>query len=53
MRISLASFLKHFEVAPIPQEMEDAKEIRTYITMTVAKRSFEIKVKRRIPLYDN
>jgi hypothetical protein len=47
MRISLASLLKHFDIAPIPQEMEDSKNRRHFITLTVEKNSFKIKVKRR------
>jgi cytochrome P450 len=47
MRICLSTFLKHFEIAPIEQEMKDAEEIRTFITMTIVKNSFKIRIKRR------
>lgn len=50
MRISLATFLKHFEIKPIEQEMKDAEDRRSFITQSVAKNQFHIKVKRRVPL---
>ncbi|KAI9328648.1 cytochrome P450 [Pilaira anomala] len=47
MRLCLASLLKNFEISAIPQEMEDAKNIRTFITMTVEKHTFDCKIRRR------
>ncbi|KAI8982259.1 cytochrome P450 [Mycotypha africana] len=48
MRIAIATLLKTYDIAPIPQEMEDATSRRHFITMTVQKNSFKIKMKRRI-----
>lgn len=48
MRLALSSLLKNFEFLPIEQEMLDAQDIRTFITMTVAKSKFNVKVKRRV-----
>jgi hypothetical protein len=50
MRLSFATFLKHFDILPIEQEMKDAENVRCFITLTVAKSKFDIKAKRRIPL---
>jgi cytochrome P450 len=47
MRIALATFFKHYDIAPIEKEMQDSKDIRQYITMSVAKSSFSVKIKRR------
>lgn len=47
MRLCLASLLKNFEISPIAAEMEQAKELRTYITMTIASHTFDCKVRRR------
>ncbi|KAI8062339.1 cytochrome P450 [Gilbertella persicaria] len=47
MRISIATFLKHFDIAPIEQEMQDAEDRRHFITLQVAKNSFKLKAKRR------
>lgn len=47
MRLALANFFKYYEIKPIPEEMEEAKNLRQYLTLTVAKGSFLAKVKRR------
>ncbi|CAO3652710.1 unnamed protein product [Mucor hiemalis] len=47
MRLALSSLLKNFELQPIEQEMLDAQDIRTFITMTVAKSKFNVTIKRR------
>ncbi|KAL9547326.1 hypothetical protein MBANPS3_006220 [Mucor bainieri] len=53
MRLALANFFKYYEMKPIPKEMEEAKHMRQYITLTIAKGTFFAKVKRRTeaPLY--
>ncbi|KAI8346368.1 cytochrome P450 [Choanephora cucurbitarum] len=48
MRITVATFLKHFSIAAIPEEMKQAEERRHFITLQVAKNSFKIKAKRRV-----
>ena len=47
MRITLATFLRLYDIAPIEQEMEESKDLRQFITMSVAKGSFNVRVKRR------
>ncbi|KAI7905070.1 cytochrome P450 [Cokeromyces recurvatus] len=47
MRMALASLLKYFEIAPIEQEIKDAQDRRSFVTLTVAKNSVRIKIKRR------
>lgn len=47
MRIAIATLLKTFEIKAIEQEMKDAEDRRQFITLTVPKNSFSIKVKRR------
>ncbi|KAI7890607.1 cytochrome P450 [Mucor mucedo] len=48
MRLCLAALLKHFEFVAIPSEMEDALELRTFITLAVAKHTFDCKMRRRV-----
>ncbi|ORZ00125.1 cytochrome P450 [Syncephalastrum racemosum] len=47
MRISLATLVKYYDLKPIPQELEDAKDIRQYLTLQVTKNSFKCLVKPR------
>jgi hypothetical protein len=47
MRIAIATLLKNFEIKAIEQEMKDAEDRRQFITLTVPKNSFNIKIKRR------
>ncbi|KAI9473437.1 MAG: cytochrome P450 [Benjaminiella poitrasii] len=47
MRIAISTLLKNFEIVPIEQEMKDAQDRRAFVTLTVAKNSFCIKMKRR------
>ncbi|KAG2203174.1 hypothetical protein INT46_008932 [Mucor plumbeus] len=47
MRIAIATLLKTFEIKAIEQEMKDAEDRRQFITLTVPKNSFNIKIKRR------
>ncbi|KAI8071386.1 cytochrome P450 [Gongronella butleri] len=47
MRLGLASFLRHFDIAPIPAEMEQAKDVRHFITLTVANNKFNCMVTPR------
>jgi cytochrome P450 len=48
MRIALATFLKHFDIAPIDEEMKETTKLRQRITLSLKKPSFNIKIKRRI-----
>ncbi|KAI8364059.1 cytochrome P450 [Blakeslea trispora] len=48
MRITVATFLKHFDIVAIPEEMEHAEDKRHFITLQVAKNSFKVKAKRRV-----
>lgn len=47
MRISLATLVKHYDFKTIPQEMEDSKEVRQYLTLQLKKNSFKVLMKRR------
>lgn len=47
MRLSIAHIVKLYDIQPIPQEMEDAKERRSFVTLAVKKNSFKIQAKRR------
>lgn len=47
MRIAIATLLKTFEIQPIEQEMKDTEDRRQFITLTVPKNRFNIKIKRR------
>lgn len=48
IRLCLTTLLKHFEFCAIPSEMDDALNLRTFITLTVAKSTFDVKLKRRV-----
>ncbi|ORY90987.1 cytochrome P450 [Syncephalastrum racemosum] len=47
MRLAIATLVKHYDFKPIPQELEDAKDKRQFITLQVAKNSFRARIKRR------
>ncbi|GAN02021.1 cytochrome p450 monooxygenase [Mucor ambiguus] len=47
MRLVIATLLKTYEIQPIEEEMEEAKERRHFITLTVPSCKFNIKVRRR------
>ncbi|ORZ05408.1 cytochrome P450 [Absidia repens] len=47
MRLVLATLIKRFDLSPIPDEMEQAKEVRHFVTLTVANNSFNVMVRRR------
>ncbi|KAI9473438.1 MAG: cytochrome P450 [Benjaminiella poitrasii] len=47
MRITIATILKNFEIAPIEEEMKSSTNLRQYLTLCVANRSFKIKIRRR------
>ncbi|CAO3615847.1 unnamed protein product [Cunninghamella blakesleeana] len=47
MRLSIATLVKHYDFKAIPAELEAAKDLRQFITLTVEKNSFQIKLKPR------
>lgn len=47
MRIAIATIMKYFDLQSIPSEMKDATVRRQFITQTIEKNSFKVKVKRR------
>jgi hypothetical protein len=47
MRVALSCLLKYYEIQPIEKEMEDSNEVRHFITLTVKKSSFKIRIKHR------
>lgn len=47
MRLVIATLLKTYEIQPIEAEMEEAKERRHFITLTVPNSKFNIKIRRR------
>jgi hypothetical protein len=47
MRTDIAAFLKNFDILLIEQEMVDSKGNRQFIAMSVAKSSYNVKVKLR------
>ncbi|KAI7905069.1 cytochrome P450 [Cokeromyces recurvatus] len=48
MRIIIASILKNYEIVPIKDEMQHATHLRQYLTLCIAKRSFKIKIIKRV-----
>ncbi|GAN10964.1 P450 monooxygenase [Mucor ambiguus] len=47
LRLSLANFFKYYEIKPIPEEMEEALNLRHYVTLTVEKSSFRAKLNEK------
>lgn len=47
MRILIATVLKTYDIQPIEQEMIGSHERRQFITLSIPKNSFNIKIKRR------
>jgi hypothetical protein len=47
MRLVIATLVKKFDFEAIPESMEDAADIRHFITLTIWKDSFKAKVSRR------
>ncbi|CAO0790909.1 unnamed protein product [Mucor circinelloides] len=47
MRLVISTLLKTYEIQAIEQEMEEAKERRHFITLTVPNSKFNIKIRRR------
>ena len=47
MRLSIAHIVKLYDIQPIPQEMEDAKERRAFVSLAVKKNSFKVQAKHR------
>ncbi|KAI8882446.1 cytochrome P450 [Backusella circina FSU 941] len=47
MRVALACLLKYYDIQPIEAEMKDSIDVRHFITLTVKKTSFKIRVKHR------
>lgn len=49
MRLSIASLVKHYDMRAIPEELEHAKDRRQFVTLNIAKHSFKIQIRRRVP----
>lgn len=47
MRLVLSTLIKRFDLTPIPEEMEQAKEVRHFVTLTVANNKFNLIARRR------
>jgi hypothetical protein len=47
MRLALSALLKNYDISATQQELEDAKERTSYITMQIAKNSLRIHFKHR------
>jgi len=47
MRLVISTLLKTYEIQAIEEEMEEAKERRHFITLTVPNSKFNIKIRRR------
>ncbi|KAI8099826.1 cytochrome P450 [Halteromyces radiatus] len=47
MRITLAMLIRRYEFKAIPEELEHAKDVRQFITLTVEKNSFKVLMKKR------
>lgn len=47
MRLLLASFVYNFNFEAVPQSVEDAKDLRQFITYTIASNSYKVKVTKR------
>lgn len=47
MRITLATLVKRYDFKAIPEELEAAKDLRQFITLTVEKNSFKVMMKER------
>jgi benzoate 4-monooxygenase len=47
MRLLLASFVYNFNFESVPQSVEDAKDLRQFITYTIASNSYKVKVTKR------
>ncbi|KAL0075764.1 cytochrome P450 CYP5313 [Phycomyces blakesleeanus] len=47
MRLAISTIIKHYDIEPISEEMEVARETRYFITLTLASSSFKIRMKHR------
>ncbi|GAB5585105.1 hypothetical protein Unana1_00005 [Umbelopsis nana] len=47
MRLILSAFVYHFNFEPVPESVEDAKDLRQFITYTIAKNSYKVKLTNR------
>ncbi|KAI9279202.1 cytochrome P450 [Umbelopsis sp. AD052] len=47
MRLLLSSFVYNFNFDPVPESVEDAKDLRQFITYTIASNSYKVKVTKR------
>lgn len=47
MRLVLSTLIKRFDLTPIPEEMEQAKDVRHFVTLTVANNKFNVVAHRR------
>ncbi|KAI8338009.1 cytochrome P450 [Chlamydoabsidia padenii] len=48
MRLVLATLIKRFELTPLAAEMEQAKEIRHYVSLTLLNNSFSVLIRPRL-----
>ncbi|ORX46274.1 cytochrome P450 [Hesseltinella vesiculosa] len=47
MQLGIASFIRRFNIEPIAEEMEDAKQVRHFVTLTVAKNKTMVMISPR------
>lgn len=47
MRLILSSFVYHFNFEPVQESVEDAKDLRQFITYTIASNSYKVKISNR------
>ncbi|KAH8555620.1 cytochrome P450 [Umbelopsis sp. PMI_123] len=47
MRVCIATLVRNFEFLPIESSMEDAKDRRQFVTLTIAKNSFMVQAALR------
>ncbi|KAI8340558.1 cytochrome P450 [Chlamydoabsidia padenii] len=47
MRLTLSTLMKRYDFKPIPEELEAAKDLRQFITLTVESSSFKVLMKER------
>lgn len=47
MRLILASFVYNFDIAPVPESIEGLKDLRQYVTYTIASNSYKVKISER------
>ncbi|CAM0140406.1 unnamed protein product [Umbelopsis sp. WA50703] len=47
MRLILASFVYNFDMKPVQESLDDLKDLRQYVTYTIASNSFKVRVSKR------